>query len=644
MCIFAGAFGAPLLPETIDYENLIVEFTLRSTDSLSVTHWDSGALFSGSHSQLIQREASESPTLSTGMAVAFSGFLANKLELEEELGLERDITTYGDLIARAYQIWGQDMVSHLEGRFAFILWDDNTKIGIGARDHFGQTPLYYSPQKDRLYFGADVRMLLAFNAVQPVVNQQSVQRYLAKLPPAYGETYFQEVRSLPAGHLLIWQHGEVRLSRYWTTPIDVDYTEMPFSQQVSHFNRLFAKAIKPAFSASRAPVFFLSGGLDSSSITATARRLFDVPKIQAVSMILSEDQRMNEQKDQRAVSGMGGIDVLEIDGSKIDYLGSLDQILYEQCGPTLAAGLGLSIHSHLAAESLGADSVFDGHGGDETVSYGHGRLFELRRDKLWFTFFYELFRADPNSALTHLYNLSTSKRPLSYIRKATSMAFPSRETHPYEKSGPHFLARDIELSPDVLDTFHINSPHPGRIEQTSHISTIANPLQSAAFETLNNVTSRRKYQMHYPLWDKDLVEFCLSLPADSKRRHGYDRFILREAMRGILAEQVRTKRRKCDFSGTALRSLRRDSKEEIDSLFQDRLSQYSDLINLEKSDYVYSKFKLEDPSVISGFLTQSIWKLMSLTKWMEDPLGKAYKPEANKAHPRVFQSFLKRQS
>lgn len=641
MCIFAGAFGAPLLPETIDYENLIVEFTLRSTDRLSVTHWDSGSLFFGSRSQLAQMEASETPMPSTGMAVAFSGFLANKLELEEELGLEREITTYGTLIARAYRVWGQDLVSHLEGRFAFILWDENTKIGIVARDHFGQTPLYYSSQKDRLYFGADVRMLLAFNAVQPVVNQQSVQRYLAKLPPAYGETYFQEVRSLPAGHLLIWQHGEVRISRYWTTPVDVNYTEMSFPQQVSHFNRLFAKAIRPAFSASRAPVFFMSGGLDSSSITATARRLFDVPKIQAVSMILSEDQRMNEQGDQRAVSGMGGIDVLEIDGSKIDYLGSVDQILYEQAGPTLAAGLGLSIHSHLAAESLGADSVFDGHGGDETVSYGYGRLFELRRDKLWLTFFYELFRADPNSALIHLYNFSTSKPPLSYIRKATSLAFPSREMHPFEKSGPHFLARDIELSPDTPDPYYTTPPHPERIEQTSHISTIADPLQSFAFETLNNVASRRQYQMHYPLWDKDLVEFCLSLPAASKRRHGYDRFILREAMRGILAEQVRTKRRKCDFSGVALNSLRRDSQEEVDSLFQNRLGQYSDLIDLEKSAYVYSKYKTADSSVANGFLSQSIWKLTSLTRWIEDPMSKAYKPALPKVRPRIFQSFLK---
>ncbi len=641
MTCVAGVFGAPLLTESDDYHNLLDAAAMRASTPISMIHWDNGALLQGRRRHEIAPKAGTPSSGTLGLALVCTGRLTNSAELAHELGISAYSCGDTTLIAHAYRAWGTDAISRLEGRFALILWDQQAQLGLCARDPFGQSPLYYSLLADRLFLASDVQMMFGFSDVSREVNQMSLTRYLQGMPPADAETYFSAIKRVPAGNFLIWQQGRIQLQTYWKQPTDIAYSTLSFAQQVEKFKALLNKAIEPSFTASTAPTFFLSGGLDSSSITAAARRMLNAPKLQAISMILSEDQRMNEQKDQQAVAAIGGIEVTEIDGSKIDYLASLDQILFEQAGPTLGAGMGLSFHTYLTAERSGADLVFDGHGGDETVSYGSGRLHELRRDKRWLTLFYELLRIDPKLGAANILKLISNQAPLSYIRNGIKRVFPGAEVSTADQAGASFLTPNGAFDLGISPAHHIDAPYPERIEQTNHLTIVSDPLQAYAFETLDNLAGRRKLQMHYPLWDRELVAFCLSLPPDSKLRHGYDRYILREAMRGILPEQVRTKKAKCDFSGTALKSVRRDRRAEMDYLFKDRLPQLSDLVDLEKAAYVYDNFCHDDTKANTGFLIQSIWKLSSISKWIEDPTGRAFKKSNRATGYETISSTLK---
>ncbi|MFY7926073.1 MAG: asparagine synthetase B family protein [Aquidulcibacter sp.] len=630
MTCIAGVFGAPLLPETEDYRDLLDAAALRASNPLSVVHWDNGALLQGRRRHQVAPKAGTADRSTLGLAIACTGRLTNGAALAHELGIAAGSYDDAALIAHAYRAWGTDAIRRLEGRFSLILWDQRAQLGLCARDRLGQSPLYYSLQADRLYLASDVQMMFGFSDVSREVNQTSLYRYLKGMPPADAETYFSAIKRLPAGNFMIWQQGRIQLQTYWKQPLDIAYSSLSFAQQVETFKALLDKSIEPSFDASSAPIFFLSGGLDSSSITAAARRLLNAPKLQAISMILSEDPRMNEQKDQQAVAAIGGIEVTEIDGSKIDYLASLDQILFEQAGPTLGAGMGLSFHTYLTAERLGADVVFDGHGGDETVSYGGGRLHELRRDRRWLALFYELLRVDPKTGAASILKLISKAPPLSYVRNGFKRVFPGTEVSTADQAGTSFLAPNEAFDLGVSPPHHVDTLYPERIEQTNHLTIVSDPLQAYAFETLDNLAGRRKIQMQYPLWDHELVAFCLSLPPDSKLRHGYDRYILREAMRGVLPESVRTKKAKCDFSGTALKSVRRDRRAEMDHLFKDRLPQLSDLVDLEKAAYVYDNFCDEDTKANTGFLMQSIWKLTSISKWIADPTGRTFR-KSNRA-------------
>ena len=176
----------------------------------------------------------------------------------------------------AYAVWGEACVQELRGDFAFAIWDASKRALFCARDHFGIKPFYYADLGDIFVFGNTLDCVRLNTLVSDELNDAAVGDFLLfGLNYDQGTTTFRDVRRLPSAHTLSVSAQALRAERYWFPPVDGRIRYRRPDEYVEHFRTLLNASCRrgSAFPHEAALAFVLSGGLDSSSIAATARDL-----------------------------------------------------------------------------------------------------------------------------------------------------------------------------------------------------------------------------------------------------------------------------------------------------------------------------------------------------------------------------------
>ncbi|HXX19669.1 MAG TPA: asparagine synthase-related protein [Candidatus Acidoferrum sp.] len=178
-----------------------------------------------------------------------------------------------ELLLHAYAAWGEACVQHLRGDFAFAIWDARERALFCARDHFGLKPFYYADLGDSFFFSNTLGCLRLIPEISEELNDLAIADFLL-----FGANYdlastaFREIRRLPPAHFLKVSADGLRVERYWSPPVDGRVRYRHADEYVEHFQVLLQAAVADRLRTSRAGIL-LSGGLDSSSIAATARGL-----------------------------------------------------------------------------------------------------------------------------------------------------------------------------------------------------------------------------------------------------------------------------------------------------------------------------------------------------------------------------------
>src|SRR5437870_4427216 len=151
--------------------------------------------------------------------IVFNGEIFNYRELRTRLekhGWRFRTQSDTEVLLRAYQQFGERVVDHLNGQFAFLIWDESERRLMGARDRLGEKPLYWaeSPQGP-LLFASEIKALLASDLFQPRIDPLSVDAYLGLLYVPPERTIYENVQALRPGHALSWQSGRLRQWAYW---------------------------------------------------------------------------------------------------------------------------------------------------------------------------------------------------------------------------------------------------------------------------------------------------------------------------------------------------------------------------------------------------------------------------------------------
>lgn len=454
--------------------------------------------------------------------------LIEKLKSKGRTNLEA--TTDVDLILHAYHVWGEDCVKHLLGDFAFTIWDGRKQRLFCARDHFGVKPFYYTQVANHLLFSNTLNCVRIHPAVSDNLNELAIGDFLLF---GYNQepttTTFADIQRLPAAHYLTWSEGALRLNHYWTLPVDGHIRYKSTSDYVDHFRELLRTAVDDRLRTDCVGVY-MSGGLDSTSVAATAHELLlkkSKPfNLRAYTVVY--DQLIPDQE--RYYSGL----VAKKLGIPIHYLVVDGYRLYERwerpelCWPEPAEHPLLAILIDQLDQAVAHSRVvLRGEGGDPI----------LYPSNLYFSDLVKELRFGCLVTEVGQYVLSHGRLPglgfRSRLKRWLGLGKP-----PWQPPFPAWLNPTLAERLDLLGRLEkLNKePRPIHPVRPEAYQSLISPYWQYVFENYDPGITSFPVEARQPFFDLRLVNYLLSIPP---MPWCVDKELLRVAMRGTLPESVR---------------------------------------------------------------------------------------------------------
>jgi asparagine synthase (glutamine-hydrolysing) len=420
-----------------------------------------------------------------------------------------------ELVLHAYRVWGTACIEHLMGDFAFALWDGGERRFFCGRDHFGVAPFFYAQVNDTLLVSNTLDALRLHPAVSNRLDEQAIGDNL--LFGMYQDpqiTIYSDLHRLPPAHTLTAQGREVQLRRYWQPEEGVESlrTQQP-QEVVERFKALFEQAVSDRLRSDRVGTA-LSGGLDSTSIAATAQRLLQARRapfsLRAATIVYERLISDHEGEFAQQVAEASGFTTKRYTAEE-----------YIQRQPDFAP-------AHLPPEPW----VVTGTTAEEAIQTDMAREVQV----YLMGFGGDPLLAPPNLSWLKLLNMGYPRLALGMLRRR-ARAWRRRIFEPeLNFNYPPWLITDFAARSGLKDRWEIRIKGQNHLDQ-QQVMAFA-PLWEAIFRSGDPGFSGLPLKINWPFFDLRLYEFMRTVPGEPWRRKKY---LLREAMRGVLPEAVRTR-------------------------------------------------------------------------------------------------------
>jgi asparagine synthase (glutamine-hydrolysing) len=481
--------------------------------------------------------------------VIFNGEIYNFQELKKQLeasGHRFKTNSDTEVIAHAYEEYGENCLRHFNGMFAIGIWDESRKRLFLARDRLGKKPLYYSLVNDTFIFASELKALLAYPGFSRKVDPVSFAKYLFFEYVPSPHTIFSDARKLPPASSLIWQKGGVKIKEYWS-PFNSENKEKNQSEPEveSRMIELLRQSVKRRLISDVPLGVFLSGGIDSSAITALAQE--EVPgKIRTFS-IGFEDPSFDESSYALLASKYLGTEHHEqtmAPGDLINLVPNLADILDEPMAD--ASILPTYLLSKFTREYVKV--ALGGDGGDELFA-GYPTYLAHKFAKQ-----YEFLLGKAHPAITFLGNLlPVSDDNISFdfkVKKFLSgIGYPDGIRNFIWLGSFSFPELERVLSPEIntqVDrirlTEEITSYEKGfRLKDRTTLLQYLDLklyLQDDILVKVDRASMACSLEVRAPFLDHPLVEFIMNLPSSLKLRRFTTKYILKKVMKKFLPREV----------------------------------------------------------------------------------------------------------
>lgn len=443
------------------------------------------------------------------------------------------------LILEAYGLWAEDCLAHLSGDFSFLIWDGARQTLFGARDHFGIRPFYYSHLADVFLASNTQRCLRRHPSVSQKINDQAVGDFLLfDFNQDLSTTMFADIQRLPPGHYLKLQRENLKIQRYWSLPENLRIEYSNPDDYIEEFRTLFERAVADRLRRSDAAVF-MSGGLDSSSVAAVAKVVLakKSPKFDLNAITVVYDDLIPDQE--RYYSGL----VAKHLQFPIHYLVADRYELFENWDSPELSNTTEPINNPLAVISLESRKLASQHSRVALTGQGPDALlrFHMRRHV---------------STLLKMRNVSQLSKDL-YLYLAAHRGLPYNNLlnrfRWWKTNGsdsyryPNWLSKEFERSLGLRNRFsEINSRSSSHPQRPDAYYFLSSPFWTHLFEQEDFESTGMALQVRNPYFDLRLVKFLLGIPTIP---WCFSKKLIREAMKGLLPERVRS-RRKTPLNGT----------------------------------------------------------------------------------------------
>ncbi len=475
-----------------------------------------------------------------------------------------------------YEERGIDFVHDLRGEFALILYDENRKRLVAARDRFGIKPLCHAEGPDGTFYAAsEAKAIIAAGFPASWDEYAFFHACNVQYVPT-DRTLFKGIHQLPPGHLLIVQDGKQELKSYW----DLDYPAEPVAGRetdadwIALFGNEFEAAIRLRLRADVPVCCHLSGGLDSSAVAAMSTRIAARPP--ACFTVSFDAEGYDELPVAREMAERMGAALHVVPVSQDDLVKNIPEAVYYSEG--------LSINGHLAGKFLlnrairaaGFKVTLTGEGADEVLAgYPHLREDMIEQDEALAHRRAGLYQS--NDKLAGVFLAHGDTLPLqgvadrlgfvpSFLRAKASLGFRMSGLLSADFAG-RMQGHDIYR--DVIDAFDVPRQLAGRhvVNQSSYLWTKLT-LATYILRTLGDgCEMAHSIEGRLPFLDHKLFELARRMPMTMKIRDLVEKHVLREAVRPLLTETI-YKRQKHPFIAPPVS---RFSNAALDGFIQDTL-------------------------------------------------------------------------
>jgi asparagine synthase (glutamine-hydrolysing) len=549
--------------------------------------------------------------------IVFNGEIYNYPVLRKELeerGHRFSTHTDTETILHAYEEYGEDCVTRLNGMFAFAIWDRHQRKLFLSRDRLGVKPLYYALDKSGFVFGSELKALLECREISREMDLEALDRFLTFEYIPAPLSIFKSIKKLLPGHSLVYQNGKISIHRYW----DLRYNKVDKSEDelATSLYSLLRDSVRIRLLSDVPLGAFLSGGIDSSTIVCIMSEIMDRP-VQTFS-IGFEEPTYNELSYARAVAKHFGTEHHE-ETIRPDIVGLVERLVRHLDEPLADVSIFPTyLVSQLARRNVTV--VLSGDGGDELFA-GYDWYVADKAERF--------YRQLPSFIRNRMIPSLVDRIPPSAQKKgAANKAKRFVEGALLPQALQHFrwnvfltedrkallysrtlkeLLKDIDTYAPFLSYLSLfKEVDPLWQQEYGDIKTF---MVDDILAKVDRMSMANSLEARTPFLDYRVVEFAMQLPSSFKMRGFQTKYLLKKAMRGKLPPQI-LHRKKEGFSIPIKNWLRQELRPMMEEVLSEERIRAEGLFN---PAYV-RKLKTEHLDGVANHSHQ-LWPLMVFQIW-----------------------------
>ena len=538
--------------------------------------------------------------------MVFNGEIYNYKELAQKYQIQLKTSSDSELVIELFEKLGEEFISELNGMFAIVIFDIQTQNLHIFRDRIGIKPLFYYFDGQGFAFASEIKALLEYQFIKKglELNQQTINQFLNLGYIAEPHTFFENIYKFPSGHKAVFHNKELSINPFWELEKEIKEQTFDDEKQAKiELERLVKDSVEKRMLSDVPLGTFLSGGVDSSLITAMAQNL-SANSVQTFSIGFKESQ-FNEAKYAQKVAKHLRTNHHEFIVSEKEVLGLVEDFFHAYDEPyTDSSGFPTMLVSQLAKQKVSV--ILSGDGGDE-LFHGYGMynwanrlnqpLIKAFRKPISFALNQMSYRHKRASELFKYQDLSTIK---SHIFSQEQFFFSEKEIERLSKIEKGYRLNEIIDSPRKL------SP-----SEEQAIFDLKYYLKDDLLVKVDRASMRSALEVRVPLLDHRIIEFAINLNSNLKIKNGVQKYLLKELLYDYLPKEI-FDRPKWGFSIPLNQWLKKDLRALLD--------QYTDAKLIEKYQILDSNYVQDlKRKYLSGqdYLYNRLWSIMILHKNLE---------------------------
>ena len=476
-------------------------------------------------------------------SIVYNGEVYNFLTIKAkliDLGHQFKTNSDTEVVLAAYAEYGEKCFKMFNGMFALAIYDSLNDKLILARDAFGIKPLYFFKNKETFCFASEIKALKKHPNVDLKISKQALSEYLWFGNPLGENTIYNRIMELKPGTYQIIEKKSIRVVEFFSVN-EINEIKINEEDAISRIAELLEKSIKRHLISDVPVGVFLSGGIDSSAITAYAAKYYQ-GTLNTYSVGFDFDKGVNELPLAKKIAEKYGTNHHEIKVGGKDIINVIEKLV-EAHGEPFADAADIPLYLLTLKLKGKIKVVLQGDGGDEFFG-GYSRYHTLSTKNKWsaLSWLSPLIQVSgtKNIRLKRLQRFLTAiseKKP--YKRNALLLTMESKYSNPIGVLTDFWKDRVKRYDPfkkykDVYKKYpkNINSI------QALFYTDAQIVLKDAFLEKVDKSTMANSMEIRVPFLDKNLTEFMLSVPADLKVKNGVPKYLLKKSLDGLVPNEV----------------------------------------------------------------------------------------------------------